>query len=210
MKSAICIDHFDTKIGNNKMTTLSKQILLCLLTFSLSFASSYELDNAHSNIEFSVTHMLISTVTGNFNDFNVEFKFDENDLDNSSVRATIMTTSVNTGNERRDDHLRQDDFFNSNKYPAIVFKSTKIEKANEGFIAQGELTIRDVTKPISLPFEVSGPIKDARGNTRIGVKAQTIINRQEYNITWNKTLDNGGLVVSDEVEVIINIEFIKQ
>jgi len=210
MKSTIYIDHFYTKIGNIKMTTLSKQILLCLLTFSLSFASSYELDNAHSNIEFSVTHMLISTVTGNFNDFNVEFKFDENDLDNSSVRATIMTTSVNTGNERRDDHLRQDDFFNSNKYPAIVFKSTKIEKANEGFIAQGELTIRDVTKSIALPFKVSGPIKDARGNTRIGVKAQTIINRQEYNITWNKTLDNGGLVVSDEVEVIINVEFIKQ
>lgn len=81
---------------------------------------------------------------------------------------------------------------------------------SEGFIAQGELTIRDVTKSIALPFKVSGPIKDARGNTRIGVKAQTIINRQEYNITWNKTLDNGGLVVSDEVEVIINIEFIKQ
>ena len=104
--------------------------------------------------------------------------------------------------------MRSPDFFDAETHPEIVFKSKKIEKNDEGYVAHGDLTIRGVTKEVALPFEVKGPITDPWGNTRIGVQGELTIDRQEYGVSWNKTLDTGGLVVGDEVEIEIKMEFI--
>lgn len=190
------------------MLRLTQMVLIVLLSLSISFAKDYKVDKTHSNIGFAVTHMVVATVSGKFSDYDVSLFFDEDDLANSSVKAEINIASVNTENERRDKHLRSDDFFNAEKYPEMSFVSSTINKTEDGYIAQGKLTIRDVTKDIALPFIVKGPVKDKWGNTRIGVSASLTINRQDFDVTWNDTLDSGGLVVSDEVEVIIDAEFI--
>jgi len=190
------------------MLRLTQMLLIVLLSLSISFATDYKVDKSHSKVGFAVTHMVVATVTGKFNDYDVNFTFDEDDLNNSSVNAKIKIASVDTENEKRDNHLRSDDFFNAEKYPEMSFVSSTVEKTKDGYVAQGELTIRDVTKAIALPFIVKGPVKDKWGNTRIGVSASLTINRQDFDVTWNDTLDSGGLVVSDEVEVIIDAEFI--
>lgn len=189
------------------MIKIIRYITIILFTITFSYSGNYKLDKAHSSVAFEVTHMLISTVTGNFSDFNTEFHFDKNDLADSFIKATIKVASINTGIEKRDNHLRSDEFLNAEKYPEITFKSDTIEKTEKGYAALGVLTIRDVSKKIELPFVVKGPVKDNRGNTRIGISASTTINRQDFGVKWNKVLDGGGLVVSNEVKVNINAEF---
>jgi polyisoprenoid-binding protein YceI len=192
------------------MVKLFQIFFTVLLFLSISIASDFKLDKAHSNIGFNVTHMVVATVSGKFTDYNVDLKFDENDLPNSKVFAKIKVSSIDTENERRDKHLRSNDFFNSEKYPEITFESSKIQKTENGFLAYGSLTIRNVTKEIALPFIVKGPVNDKWGNIRIGVSATLSINRQDYDVKWNDTLDSGGLVVSDDVEIKIDAEFIRQ
>ncbi|NIS38429.1 polyisoprenoid-binding protein [Candidatus Saccharibacteria bacterium] len=176
--------------------------------YIFSQVTEYQVDKVHSNIGFSVTHMVISDVEGNFKDYTASLKLDEQDITNSSVETEINASSIFTDNEKRDNHLRSNDFLNVSTHPNIVFKSNRIEKSNDGYVAHGDLTIRGVTKEVALPFTLKGPITDPYGNKRIGVKANLMINRFDYNVKWDKTLDTGGLVVGEDVNILINAEFV--
>lgn len=171
--------------------------------------TAYKLDPAHSTVGFAVKHLTVSTVRGQFGEFTGEFNVDEKDLTKSSFEVRIKTASVNTQNERRDNDLRSTNFFDAANNPEIVFKSKRIEKKGDGYVAIGDLTIRGVTKEVALPFTLAGPINGPGGLPRYGVEATTTINRQDYGVSWNRSLDGGGLVVSDEVRIEINGELFK-
>jgi polyisoprenoid-binding protein YceI len=170
----------------------------------------YVQDPAHTNIGFQVKHMVITTVTGNFTDYDYSFVYDEKNPENSSITATIKTASINTNNEKRDEHLRSADFFDAEQYPEITFVSKKVMKTDDGYVAVGDLTMRGVTKEIELPFKITGIIKDPWGNTKMGVESRLTIDRQEYNVSWNNTLDSGGVVVSDNVDIILDLQLKKE
>jgi polyisoprenoid-binding protein YceI len=192
---------------NNKIIA---GVVMSLFIFTAAFAGDkYLPDPAHTNIGFQVKHMVITTVSGNFTDYDYSFVYDEKNPENSAIKASIKTASVNTNNEKRDDHLRSGDFFDAEKYPEITFESTKIMKKDGGFVAVGNLTMGGVTKEIELPFTITGIIQDPWGNTKMGVESRLTINRQDYNVSWNNTLDTGGLVVSDEVDIILDLQLKK-
>jgi len=136
--------------------------------------------------------------------------FDEDDVTKSSVNATINVASITTDNEKRDGHLKSPDFFNAQKYPEITFKSKRSMKKDNGYVIVGDFTMHGVTKELELPFTIVGTLTDSMGNHRVGIEAITKINRQDFGVSWNKTLDNGGVVVSDEVKIEINAELIKK
>ncbi len=185
--------------------------LAVILSANLLFAGdTYTLDVAHSKVEFTVTHMMISKVTGKFREFSGTIMYDEKDMSKWSASVDIKTASIFTDNEKRDNHLRSDDFFNAEKYPLITFRSKRFEKRGDQYVAIGDLTIRDVTKEIELPFTITGKVVDPWGNTRIGVEAELVINRQDYGVKWSKSLDKGGLVVSNEVKITISLSAVKQ
>ncbi|MBD3170537.1 MAG: polyisoprenoid-binding protein [candidate division Zixibacteria bacterium] len=170
----------------------------------------YVVDNAHSTVEFTVTHLVISEVSGKFNEFSGTIHFDENDITNSKFMGTIQTASIDTGNEKRDAHLRSADFFNVEKYPEIKFESNKVVREGSNYYAVGDFTMGGVTKEIRLPFEFKGKITNPYGKEVIALKAEMTVNRQDYNVSWSKSLDSGGLVVSDEVEIELNIQAAKK
>jgi len=172
-------------------------------------ADKYSADPSHSSIGFAVKHMVVSKVKGYFNDYTVEIVYDDKDITKSSVVVAIKSASIDTKQAKRDDHLRSPDFFDAAKFPEITFKSKRIEKSGEGYAAVGDLTMRGVTKEITLPFTIAGVVTDPYGNTRLGLSGGTKINRQDYGVSWSKSLDNGGLVVSDDVEIEIEIEAVK-
>jgi len=185
-------------------------LILGLLVVSASFAADeYEIDVVHSSVGFSVRHLLISNVTGNFNDFSGKLLFDEQDITKSSVEMTIQSGSINTNNADRDNHLRAGDFFNAEKFPTITFKSSKIEQVDGQYILHGSFTMHGVTKEIAVPFEFIGKAKGPMGKQRLGFEGSTKIDRKDFGISWNKTLDEGGLAVGNEVKVQLNIEAIK-
>jgi polyisoprenoid-binding protein YceI len=171
----------------------------------------YRFDVAHTNIGFSVRHLGISMVTGRFKEFTGVINYDSSDVSHSSVEFTAKVASIDTGVQGRDDHLRSPDFFEVEKYPEMIFKSTRVEsKGKTQFVVHGNLTLKGVTKEIAIPFELLGPIKDPRGSMRIGVEANLTLNRQDYGIMWSKTLDSGGLVVSNEVNIALRLEGVRQ
>ncbi|UCD17124.1 MAG: polyisoprenoid-binding protein [Candidatus Zixiibacteriota bacterium] len=172
-------------------------------------AEKYVIDQTHSSVEFSVKHLVITNVKGGFTDFTGSIMFDTADVSRSSVNVTIKSASINTNDDGRDKHLRSEDFFDVEKFPEITFNSTKIEKTEKGLIAHGNLTMHGVTKNITIPFELTGPITDPWGKKRIGVEAGLTLDRKDYGIKWNKILDNGGLTVSDKVKIELNIEAIE-
>jgi polyisoprenoid-binding protein YceI len=172
-------------------------------------ADTFSIDKSHSSILFAVKHMVITKVKGEFTEYAGTILYDASDVSKSSVEVTIKTASIDTKDEKRDDHLRNPDFFDTETYPEITFKSKAISKSEKGFVATGDLTMRGVTKEIEIPFEITGVIDDPWGNTRMGVAAELELNRQDYGISWSKSLDAGGLVVGDNVEIEIEIEAIK-
>jgi polyisoprenoid-binding protein YceI len=194
------------------MRKLFYQILLFsfLITGLLFGVDNYEFDKAHTNIGFSVKHMVITNVKGKFKDYSGTIILDENNWSNSSIDVTIKTASIDTDNERRDEHLRSSDFFLVNEYPDITFKSNSIQKVGENYLAKGVLTMRGVSKKIDLPFKIIGKVKNSRGNTKLGVESELVINRQDFGVSWNRTLDSGGLVVSDEVKIELDIQLLKK
>lgn len=204
------------KLTNKKSTVtqgvfMFKSFLVLCSVFIFSafaFAGSYNLDKSHSNVGFEVTHMVITDVAGKFTDYDVKLTFDPKNLNDFSVEAVIKINSVTTENQKRDDHLRSPDFFDAANHPDMVFKSTKLEKAKDGYVAKGMLTIRGISKAVDLQFMVKGPINDPWGNTRIGVEASTVINRQEFDVKWSNVIDGGGLVVGDDVRINIDAQFI--
>ena len=171
--------------------------------------TTWKLDNAHSAVKFSVTHMVIAEVPGSFRDFDVTFtQKGSADFAGSTLNATIKTASINTDNEGRDKHLRSDDFFSAEKFPTITFKSTSFEKTGtDTYAIKGDLTIRDVTKPVVLTARYTGTVKDPWGNTKIGFKATTAINRFDFGLKWNKAVETGGLVVGETVDITLLMEF---
>ena len=185
-------------------------MLVVFMIAGVRAADKYVPDMAHTNIGFTVKHMVIATVPGKFGDYTINFIFDEKDLSKSSIKATIKTASINTDNSKRDEHLRSADFFDAEKYPEITFISNKIMKKSDQFIAKGTLTIRGVSKEIELPFKLLGPVQDPWGNTKIGVEAGLTIDRQDYGVSWNKTIDAGGFLVSDEVNIKLDLELQKE
>ena len=170
-------------------------------------ADTYNLDPAHSTVGFAVTHMVINTVHGKFNEFTGTVSLDGNQLKEAS--GTIQAKSVDTGIERRDNHLRSPDFFDAAKYPTITFQSKRAEKQGNDTVLIGDFTMHGVTKELSLPVTVKGPIKDPWGNSRIGLQARAKLNRRDYGLKYNQALETGGLVVGDEIELEINAEAVK-
>ena len=171
---------------------------------------SWQIDPAHSQIEFSVRHMMITTVRGRFDKFSGTVDFNEEQPELSSVDVSIDTSSINTREPNRDSHLRSPDFFDAEHYPTATFKSTKVEKVgdNEGRIT-GNLTIRGVTKPVALEAEYAGQGK-MWGKTSAGFSGQTKVNRKDWGLTWNQNLESGGLLVGDTVTINIDLELVKQ
>lgn len=172
--------------------------------------STWAIDATHSSVEFAVKHMMVSTVRGRFKAFSGEIQADEANPAASSVTAAIDVASIDTGVEQRDDHLRSDDFFNAAQYPQITFRSTAIEQRGDEWKLAGELTIRDVTRPVSLDVEFEGRGADPWGGERAGFTATTKINRKDFGVNWNGVIEAGGVVVSDQVKITLNIEAVKQ
>ena len=169
----------------------------------------YRVDPAHSVIGFSIRHFEISFVRGRFREFNSTIHYDAADVTKSTVEFTAKVESIDTGVAGRDNHLRSADFFDVAKFPEMTFKSTKVEKKGKGYVLHGDFTLKGVTKQISFPFNVTGAVKDNRGNVRFGVAAETKINRRDYGITWGAKMANGGLNVGDEVIIDLQLEAVK-
>jgi len=184
-------------------------VVLSLASFvaRLQAADTYNIDPNHSTVGFAVNHMVINTVHGKFDEFSGSVTLDNNAL--QSGTAAIQTKSINTGIERRDNHLKSPDFFDAAKYPSITFKSKRAEKKSDDTMLVGDFTMHGVTKEISLPVTIKGPIKDPWGNTRIGIEAKTKLSRKDYGLKYNQMLETGGMVVGDEVEIQINAEAVK-
>ena len=183
--------------------------LLAVSSLALS-QSGWKLDKNHSSIGFSVKHLVISTVSGNFKDFDITLTTAKDDFSDAAVQAVIKTASINTDNTARDNHLKSDDFFNAEKFTEIKFTSTSFEKVGEGkYKITGDLTIRDVTKKVVFDAVYNGSIKTPWGNTAMSWTAATIINRFDYNLKWNKALESGGLIAGQDVTITINLEMDK-
>ena len=171
---------------------------------------NWNLDPTHSEVGFKVKHMMITNVSGNFGDFSVSASSDGDDFSNPEISFSAKTASVNTGNEQRDGHLKSPEFFDSEKHPDLLFKATKMEKVNaENYTLHGNLTIKDVTKPVSLNAEFGGIGKDPWGNVKAGFTITGKINRKDFGLNWNAALETGGVMVSEEVRINSEIQLVK-
>jgi polyisoprenoid-binding protein YceI len=169
-------------------------------------AGTWSVDVSHSNVQFTVTHLVISEVTGYFKIFEGTLVSEKPDFSDAKINFTVDVNSVNTDNEMRDGHLKSDDFFNAAQYPKMTFVSKKFEKvADKKYKLTGDLTIRDVTKTVVFDVTYGGTVKDPWGNTKAGFKAEATVNRFDYNLKWN-TLTEAGAVVDANVQLRCNIE----
>ena len=173
--------------------------------------STWNIDPVHSVAEFKVKHMMISNVKGQFTAVSGVVSLDETDITNSHIEASIEAASINTRDAQRDAHLKSADFFDVEQYPTLTFKSTRItRKADDELAVEGDLTIHGVTRTVV--FMVEGPTppaKDPWGNTRIGLAATTRISRKDFGLTWNATLETGGILVGDEITITLDVQFLK-
>jgi len=167
---------------------------------------TFDIDTSHSNVGFTVRHMVVAKVSGEFKKYSGTIIYDAKDVAKSSVDVTIKVASIDTEHEGRDNHLRSADFFNAATDSLITFVSKKIKKKGKGYIATGDFTLRGVTKEIELPFTILGTIKDQRGNTRLGIEAKTTINRFDYGVKWASALEGGNLVVGKDVDINLTLE----
>jgi polyisoprenoid-binding protein YceI len=173
--------------------------------------TTWNIDPVHSVAEFKVKHMMISNVKGQFTGVSGVLSLDEADPTNSRVEATIDAASINTRDAQRDGHLKSADFFDVEKFPTLLFKSTRVQNVGDGELkVSGDLTIHGVTR--NVVFTVEGPTpatKDPWGNTRVGLSATTKINRKDFGMTWNAALETGGILVGDDVTLTLDVEFVK-
>lgn len=171
----------------------------------------WQMDKAHTDIQFAIRHMMISTVRGRFEQFSGTFDVDEADPTRSKIEVEIQVASINTKEPQRDTHLRSSDFFDIEKYPTITFKSTRIERIDENHgRVIGDLTIKDITREVSLDVEYVGQAKSPYGIISAGFMATTKINRKDWGLTWNVALETGGVLVGDEVKIDVELELMKQ
>jgi len=173
--------------------------------------SIWATDPSHSEIVFKVKHMMFTTVSGKFTDFEVTIENEDDKFETSQISFSAKTASVDTRNLDRDNHLRSTDFFDADKFPVISFLSTGISKISENqFEISGDLTIKDVTKNVILTTAYSGLMKDPWDHIKIGVSLAGEINRKEFGLTWNSTLETGGVLVAEEIKLIAEIQLIKE
>lgn len=170
---------------------------------------TFDVDASHSQVGFRVKHLGFSKVRGSFQEYDAVITLDPTDLTTLAAEATIRTASIDTGSADRDAHLRSDDFFASDLHPTMTFATTGVAVVEgEEFTIDGALTIRDVTKPVVLRGRYQGTASDPWGNERVAVEARTRVNRKEFGLVWNQVLETGGLLVSDEVEIVLEVEAI--
>lgn len=166
-------------------------------------------DALHSEVNFKVKHMMVSTVTGTFNSYDVKVTTDGEDFTTAQVEFSADINSISTRNEDRDNHLKSDDFFNANEFPHMTFKSKEMIKDGEDFKLVGDLTIRDVTKEVTLDVEFNGVAVDPYGQTKAGFEINGNINRKEFGLRWDAVTEAGSIVVSDKVKIDINLQLVK-
>ena len=188
-------------------------LIVALITSGVIFAQTtkWDFDLGHSNIQFSINHMVISEVTGNFTSFEGTVLSDKADFSDAKINFTIKVNSIDTDNEKRDQHLTGTDFFDVEKYPEITFKGKSLKKVSENkYKLTGDFTMHGVTKTIELDVKYGGTIKDPWGNTKAGFKITGTIKRYDFGLKYNSTLEAGGFMLGEEVELVCNIELTKQ
>lgn len=172
--------------------------------------TKWALDPTHSGLQFKVKHLMITTVTGSIKSFTAELTSEGDEFTNADISFSGEINSIDTGNGDRDGHLKSGDFFDAEKYPAITFKSTSVEKDGGDYVIKGDLTIKDVTKAVKLNAEFGGIATDPWGNTKAGFTLSGKINRTEFGLTWNAALETGGVMVSEDVKLLGELQFVKQ
>lgn len=173
--------------------------------------ATYKIDAAHSEILFKVKHLMITNVTGHFKTFDAQLTADKEDFSDAKATFEADIASVSTNSEQRDGHLLSDDFFNAEKYPKLTFASTSIEKLSENeFNLHGNLTIRDITKPVTMHVAYNGTVTDPWGQVKAGFEINGKINRRDFNLKWSAVTEAGGIVAGDEVKLVLNVQMIKQ
>jgi polyisoprenoid-binding protein YceI len=192
---------------------MKKAVFAVLIVMGFTFVNAqtkWNVDKSHSNVGFSVTHLVISEVTGQFKSFNADIETKNDDFSDAKINFTIDVASISTENEGRDKHLKSDDFFNAEKFPKITFVGKSFKKVDgKKYKLVGDFTMRDVTKQITLDVVFNGTVKDPWGNTKAGFKISGELNRMDYNVKWNNLIEAGGAVVSKEVAININLELNK-
>jgi polyisoprenoid-binding protein YceI len=173
-------------------------------------AGTYTVDTSHSHVGFVARHAMVTKVRGSFNEFQATASFDPSDLAASRAEVTIDVASIDTRSEQRDGHLRSGDFFDVESYPTLRFVSTQVELVDESTLrVSGDLTIKDVTKPVSIDFEYTGTARDPFGNDRVGFEGSVVVNRKDWDLTWNAALETGGVLVSDKVTLELELSAIR-
>lgn len=197
----------------SRFVTLFAFMLSLLITVPAGLVygemARYNVDPDHSTVGFSVTHMSVSKTTGNFKDFTGFIEMDTDTMTVKAIEANIKTASVNTNHKKRDKHLQNEDFFDVKKYPTMTYKMKSYKKTGDEYTTVGDLTLHGVTKEIALVGNLIGVNKDPWGNIRAGFSASGKIDRKDFGMVWNKVLDNGGLVVGDNVLITLDVECIK-
>jgi polyisoprenoid-binding protein YceI len=182
--------------------------VIALISIASFAQSTWNVDNVHSSVKFSVPHLVISEVEGNFKKFNGTFTTTKSDFSDAKINFNVDINSIDTDNENRDKHLKSDDFFNAAEYPEMIFKSSSIKKlSGNKYALYGNLTIRNVTKPVKFDVVYGGTAKDGYGNTKAGFRATTKINRFDYNLKWNNLTEAGGATVGKDVTIDMKLEF---
>ena len=171
--------------------------------------TNWVIDASHSEIQFKVKHLVITTVTGSFNEFGGTVESGDT-FENAKISFEANTSSISTNSEQRDGHLKGPDFFDAEKFPKLHFIATKFSKKGDAFELIGDLTIKDVTKSVTLAVEYGGTAQDPWGNTKAGFEVSGKINRKDFGLTWNAPTEAGGVLVSDEVKLIANVQLLKQ
>lgn len=187
--------------------------VICLaLLAPLAFATvtKYAVDPVHGSISFAIDFWGVNELQGLFKQYTGTIVYDDTNIENSSVHVMIDVASVDTGIEGRDDHLQQDDYFDAAKYPHMVFQSKEIKITDNGVLAVGDFFLHGVTKEITIPFSIRGPVMGPRDTQRIGIKGSTTIKRSDYNMAVGRTLENGVLMISDNVRITLDVSAVKQ
>lgn len=178
-----------------------------LLSGSTVLAADYTIDQAHSTLGFSVAHLVITKTKGSFGEYEGMVSYDPEDAAAFKADVTIQAASIDTKNQKRDDHLRNPDFFNVEEYPTITFTSTQLVEGEDGWVIVGDLTMLETTNTIEIPVEISGPVDNPFSEGQIlGLEGEVVIDRKDWGITWNKSMDTGGVVVGEDVTLQINLE----
>jgi len=173
--------------------------------------ATYKIDPLHSEIKFRVKHLMISNVTGEFKTFDATLTAEAADFSDASISFEADINSISTNNEQRDGHLKSDDFFNAEQFPKLTFVSTSVEKTGDDeLLVHGNLTIRDVTKPVTLKAEIGGTMVDFYGQTKVGFDVSGTIQRKDFNLSWDAVTEAGGVVVSNDVKLLLAVQFTKQ